>query len=97
MWGWIFAILAVIYAAFLIWLTVRIVNRREGWAKWTVLASTCLPLLYVLSVGPMYWLSTRDLMPASAEKPLGILYFPLEKLPQQIKDGLFWYQELWGK
>ena len=45
--------LGVTFAAFCVWLTVRFVNRRERWAKWTsvgMLAS--LPLIYVLSVGP---------------------------------------------
>ena len=40
-------ILAVAYAAFCIWLVVRIVNRRERCAKWTGLVVICLPLLYV--------------------------------------------------
>lgn len=28
--------LAVAFAAFCVWLAVRIVNRRETWAKWTL-------------------------------------------------------------
>ena len=28
--------LAVAFAALCVWLTVRIVNRRERWAKWTL-------------------------------------------------------------
>ena len=28
--------LAVAFAAFCVWLVVRIVNRRERWAKWTL-------------------------------------------------------------
>ena len=31
--------LAVAFAAFCVWLTVRIVNRRERWAKWTAAAT----------------------------------------------------------
>jgi hypothetical protein len=44
--------LAVAFAAFCVWLTVRVVNRRERWAKWTLAAVVGLPLLYVLSFGP---------------------------------------------
>ena len=49
--------LAVAFAAFCIWLTVRIVNRREQWAKWTLAAVVGLPVLYVLSFGPAHVLS----------------------------------------
>jgi multisubunit Na+/H+ antiporter MnhE subunit len=30
------AIFGVVFSAFCVWLTVRIVNRRERWAKWTL-------------------------------------------------------------
>ena len=30
------SIFGVAFAAFCVWLTVRIVNRRERWAKWTL-------------------------------------------------------------
>jgi hypothetical protein len=47
-------ILAVTFAAFCVWLTVRIVNRRERWAKWTL---ACLligtPAMYLGSFGPV--------------------------------------------
>src|SRR5437899_2862266 len=43
-------------AAFCIWLTVRIVNRRERWAKRTLAAVVGLTVLYVLSFGPACWL-----------------------------------------
>jgi len=47
--------LGVAFAAFCVWLTVRIVNRRERWAKWTLGAVVGLPLLYVASFGPACW------------------------------------------
>jgi hypothetical protein len=47
--------LAVAFAAFCIWLTVRMVNRRERWAKWTLVAMLVLPALYVASFGPACW------------------------------------------
>ena len=43
---------AVAFAAFCVWLTVRIVNRRERWAKWTLAAVVGVPVLYVASFGP---------------------------------------------
>jgi hypothetical protein len=48
------SIFGAVFAAFCIWLTVRIVNRRERWAKWkvTLAAVVGLPVLYVASFGP---------------------------------------------
>jgi hypothetical protein len=48
-----FAIFGVSYAAFCIWLTVRIANRRERWAKRAAVAAAFVPLLYALSSGPL--------------------------------------------
>ena len=44
---------AVAFAAICVWLTVRVVNRRERWAKRTLATVVGLPLLYVASFGPM--------------------------------------------
>lgn len=53
------AILAVAFAAFSVWLTVRIVNRRERWAKRTAVAVIASPMLYMASFGPACWISSR--------------------------------------
>jgi len=50
---------AVTFAAFCIWLAVRIFNRRERWAKRTGVAVLLLPVLYVLSFGPACWWLAR--------------------------------------
>jgi hypothetical protein len=52
--------LAVAFAAFCVWLGVRIFNRRERWAKWTLAVTIMLPVLYVVSIGPASWLVARD-------------------------------------
>ncbi|MBI3860989.1 MAG: hypothetical protein HY290_03755 [Planctomycetia bacterium] len=39
--------LAVAFAAFCVWLTVRIVNRKERWAKWTLAGTLSLATLGV--------------------------------------------------
>ena len=49
------AALAVVFAAFCFWLTVRFINRREKWAKWTLPAVVGVPVLYVASFGPASW------------------------------------------
>jgi hypothetical protein len=49
--------LGVAFVAFCIWLGVRIVNRRERWAKRTAVGIVvALPVLYVASFGPACWL-----------------------------------------
>ncbi len=50
-----FSIFAVVFAAVCIGLTVRVVNRRERWAKWTVATLAVLPALFSLSFGPVCW------------------------------------------
>lgn len=51
--------LAIAFAAFVVWLTVRIINRRERWAKWMFVTTVGLPVLYVVSFGPACWIVSR--------------------------------------
>jgi hypothetical protein len=37
--------LTVAFAAFCVWLAVRVYNRRERWAKWTLGTTLALPVL----------------------------------------------------
>jgi hypothetical protein len=46
------SIFGITLAAICIWLTVRIVNRRERWAKWTIAGVIGIPALYLASFGP---------------------------------------------
>lgn len=89
----------VAFAACCIWLTVRIINRRERWAKRTALALLAgLPLLYVLSVGPAKWLNHRHWLPESAVASFfGPLYRIYEHAPASIQNGTDWYIGLWAK
>lgn len=50
-----FAIFGVAFSALCVWLGVRIVNRRERWAKWTLAGVLGMPVLYVASFGPACW------------------------------------------
>ena len=50
------AIIGFAFAALCIWLTVRIVSRRERWAKWTAVALAVVLVGYPLSFGPALWL-----------------------------------------
>jgi len=52
--------LTVAFAAFCVWLAVRIYNRRERWAKWTAVGMVVTILVgYPLSFGPACWISSR--------------------------------------
>lgn len=53
------AVVAVVLVAFGVWLAVRILNRRETWAKRTGVILLVLLLGYPLSLGPACWISSR--------------------------------------
>jgi|SRR5579863_385320 len=52
--------LAVAFAAFCVWLTVRIVNRKERWAKRTLGLAIDLPDLYLASFGAACWFAEES-------------------------------------
>jgi hypothetical protein len=68
-----FQILGIVFVAYCIWLTVRIVNRRERWAKRTA-AGLVIVLAYPLSFGPACWLADR--LPI-VQGPVTTAYRPL--------------------
>jgi hypothetical protein len=68
---------AIAFAAFCIWLTVRIINRRERWAKRTAVAIVvALPALYALSFGPACWLSSQRAQKWSCPSVMRV-YWPM--------------------
>ena len=89
------AIFGVTLAAFCAWLMVRIANRRERWAKWTLASVVGLPALYVLSFGPTCWAYSRH---RDTWKTTEFIYAPLLWL-WVYHDGIFpdaieWYANL---
>jgi hypothetical protein len=75
----------VAFAAVVIWLTVRVANRRKGWAKWTLALAVGLPMLYVASFGPACWLSAvprLSLVEKGDQRPPALLanYAPLARV-----------------
>jgi hypothetical protein len=101
-------VLAVAFAACCVWLAVRIVNRRERWAKWTLAAVAGLPVLYVASIGPAcriaaaplpdrYSISTLNLSQSrlcGAYWPIGWFGKPEKKL-SYCAQSLLWYAHFW--
>jgi hypothetical protein len=68
------AILGVVFSAFAIWFTVRLVNRGEKWAKRTAVALVAVLVGYPLSFGPACWITSRF---ASLYPAFGATYRPL--------------------
>jgi hypothetical protein len=76
-----------------VWLTVRIVNRRERWAKWTAIGIVvALPLLYVASFGPACWIRAASL---NRQATIPSIYLPLGRattmMPGWFGDAMFAY------
>ena len=96
----------VAFAAFCVWLTVRIVNRRERWAKWTAAIVVGVPLLYVASFGPACWISSRaNFGDVAVERTYGPLIQGLfYREPSRFAwfyESMHWYSRLaankeWG-
>jgi len=99
----VFAVLGVIFAALAVWLAVRIINRRERWAKRTAVTLIVLLALYGLSIGPAYWACTdsrgrvRDDWTGSAflniYAPIIVAY---QKGPAFVNNPIEHYLVLWG-
>lgn len=97
--GLTWGVIGVGYVAICAWLGIRIVNRRERWAKWTALALSIAPVLYVLSSGPAVWIYERT-DDEFVHRVLQSLYSPLGWLgqhgPQPISDLFDWWEGLWA-
>ncbi|HEY2252980.1 MAG TPA: hypothetical protein VGH74_18035 [Planctomycetaceae bacterium] len=94
------SVTGVTYSAVCVWLTVRIINRRERWAKRTLAAAVSLPILYMLSFAPLLWLDAHgyidhDSLVHDAGRiyaaPVRAVY---ETGPQLVRDVLNWYQNV---
>jgi hypothetical protein len=86
---------AVAFSAFCVWLAVRIVNRRERWAKWTLAVTLSLPVLYAVSFGPACWITSR----VNVGVPVvNVIYLPMlwirDVSPEFIGDGILWYSRI---
>ena len=92
------ATLGVAFAAFAVWLAVRIINRREKWAKWTAVAYVVL-VGYPLSFGPVAWILANAVPPAVVGIVL-VFYMPLMIVAEATgptKELLQWYVHQWAE
>jgi glucan phosphoethanolaminetransferase (alkaline phosphatase superfamily) len=93
--------LGVAFAAFAVWLVVRIINRREKWAKRTAMALVAVLATYLLSFGPACWWLSEPIQNfpnvnnGGPPRRVSRLYVPLgwvvENGPKQFSDRIRWY------
>ncbi len=98
----------VVLAALCIWLTVRIVNRRERWAKRTLAALIVLmPIFYLASFGPECWWFAVTVRQVEGGPPFGSnaayasrAYWPIgwavDRYPS-LRPIIAGYSRLFGK
>jgi hypothetical protein len=48
------------FSALVIWLTIRIINHRERWAKWAAVVLVITPFVYAASLGPACWIISHN-------------------------------------
>lgn len=91
-------VLAITFTAFCVWLTVRIVNKHERWAMWTLAMTLSVPMLYAASFGPAVWLATRFTGDRNfIGRSLGQVYRPLAYCPKDnaLGDAYEAYCDWW--
>lgn len=83
--------------ALYIYLGVRVINRRERWAKRTLAAMIGVPVLYIASFGPVCWLGHRGFLSGGmievAYRPIAIV---LRSGPPPVRKALRWYAGFTG-
>jgi len=74
----------LVFATLCIWLGVRICNRRERWAEWTLAAIIGVPTLYIVSIGPACWASSRF----GGEVLVSLIYQPAIEASTIVSPGI---------
>jgi hypothetical protein len=94
----VFAVLGLTFTAFVVWLAVRVVNRRERWAKRVALSLVVALVVYPLSIGPATWLNERGLLPTSAVPSIFLpLFWMYEHAPRSLQAATDWYIGMWSR
>lgn len=86
--------LLVPFEAFCIWLTVRIVNRWERWAKRPALVMLTVLVGYPLSLGPVCWVTSRTNIGVCR---VSVIYQPMFRVMSGSERALNlrdWYTEI---
>ncbi len=73
-------------------------RKKPGVAFWATVVVVCLPLLYVLSVGPACWVATHTDLFGNGDLP--VIYRPIGWLcyhSEVAEKVIFAYARLWMK
>jgi hypothetical protein len=88
-------VLSFACAAFCVWLAVRIVNRRERWAKRIAIGLIVVLFAYPLGFGPACWISSR--INGDHSPLVSYLYGPVipacRRCPKHVVRWARWYSE----
>jgi hypothetical protein len=87
----ILLIVSAAYLAFILWLVVRFINRRERWTKYTVSGLVGLPALYIVSFGPACWIASRTESETLPRCYLPILYAEILYGDENVLKLAGWY------
>jgi hypothetical protein len=91
----IFPVVVLAFVSFVVWLGVRIVNRRERWAKRMAVGLAMAAFVgYPLSFGPYCWVGARSDDLTIVER-FNVVYSPLVGallgLPESLYGPVEWY------
>ena len=91
--------LGVLFIAFYVRLVVRIIKRRERWAKRLAASLAALFLGYLVSFGPIARIESRGGWSPLQETVFEAAYFPfgfgVNFGPQWMQSSILWYLDLW--
>ena len=97
----VFSVLGVAFAAYCVWLTVRIVNSREKRAIRTAVVLVLVFVAYPLSMGPMVWLGEHGYLPKAMQpvfdQALSLVIATMRFGPPTIGRWMSWYIGLWHR
>jgi hypothetical protein len=75
-------------------------ERKPTIGFWATVASVAA-LVYVLSFGPVVWLTDRKVLPGWVHSPAAFVYAPVVHVslagPRPVREALIWYAELGAK
>jgi hypothetical protein len=90
----ILSISGMAYLAVVLWLAMRVINRRDRWAVWTVAAVIGVPFAYVVSFGPACWIASRTKSETLPRCYLPVLYAGMLSDSVTVLELAGWYAGL---
>ena len=89
------SVIGMVVAAFSIWLTIRFINRKEPWAKWTLMVMAIVLVGYPLSSGPADWLLVHGYTSKPVDDAMKKFYAPagwvIRNSPKPVQDSFNQY------